>query len=130
MTEFHKAWMTFWASFGLPVYLAGCVEDQAELPYFTVDIGEGSLLGSGILTVHSWHRRGSAESWTPAMTERLNLMDKVEQAIPAGGKLLTFPGGYAIINRNDANFIAYVTDDTDPRVIGGRVSCEVRFFNP
>lgn len=131
MTEFHKAWMTFWQSFGLPVYLSGCVEDQAEFPYFTIEIGEGSLLGSGLLTVHSWHRRGDTESWTPAMTQRLNLMDKVEQAIPAKeGRMIAYPGGYAIVHRNDANFIAYVTDETDPRVIGGRVSCEVRFFNP
>lgn len=130
MTEFHKAWMTFWQSFGVPVYLAGCVEDQAEFPYITIDVSEGGLMGAAILTAHSWHRRGATESWKPAMTERLNLMDSVKAAIRPGGTILAWDGGYAILNRNDANFISYVTDQTDPNVIGAMVSCEVRFFNP
>lgn len=129
MTEFHKALMTFWQSFGVPVYLAGCVEDQAEFPYFTIDIGEGNLLGSTILTATSWHRRDADESWTRTMIERLDLMNTVKAAIPAGGCFLTYPGGYAILNRNDADFISYVVDANDPAVIGGRVSYEVRFFN-
>ena len=129
MTEFHKALMAFWQSFGDPVYLSGCVEDQAEFPYFTIEIGEGSLLGQTVLTAHSWHRRSPEESWTRAMTERLHRMDAVQKAIPAGGTMLKFPGGYAILNRNDASFASYVTDPEDPNVIGGRVSYEVRFFN-
>lgn len=130
MTEFHKAWMTFWQSFGVPVYLAGCVEDQAEFPYITINVGEGNLLGFGVLVTNTWHRRGPTESWTPAMQERLSLLDRISAAIPAEGRILTFPGGYAIIHRNDADFLAYVEDPADPAVIGGRVSCEVRFFNP
>jgi hypothetical protein len=65
----------------------------------------------------------------PVMKERLDLLDEIKTAIPTGGLLLNFPGGYAIVRRNDANFITYVTDDTDPNVIGGRVSCEVQYFH-
>ena len=130
MTEFHKALMAFWQSFGLPVYLSGCVDDQAAFPYITIDVGEGGLMGQAILTAHSWHRRGRKDAWIDAMSERLNVMDAVSAAIPAGGRLLKYPGGYAILNRNDANFISYVVDAEDPDVIGGRVSYEVRFFNP
>lgn len=128
MTEFHKALMAFWQSFGVPVYLSGCVDDQAAFPYFTIDVELGSLRGQTILTAHSWHRRSPADPWTGVMSERLQLMDAVQAAIPAGGRLLTFPGGYAILNRNDDNFIAYVVDADDPDVIGGRVSYEVRYF--
>lgn len=129
MTEFHKALMTFWQQFGVPVFLAGCVDDQTAFPYITVNIVDGDLLGDTILTATSWHRRNPANSWTVAMTERLNIMDAVQSAIPVGGRFLTFPGGYAILRRNVANFISYVVDDVDPNVIGGRVSYEVQYFH-
>lgn len=129
MTEFHKAWMVFWQQFGVPVFLAGCVDDQTAFPYITVNIADGNLLGQNILVTNTWHRRSAVDPWTPSMTERLDLLDKIKTAIPAGGLLLNFPGGYAIVRRNDANFITYVTDDTDPNVIGGRVSCEVQYFH-
>lgn len=129
MTEFHKAWMTFWQQFGVPVFLAGCVDDQTAFPYITVNIADGDLLGQNILVTNTWHRRSPIDSWTPVMKERLDLLDEIKTAIPTGGLLLNFPGGYAIVRRNDANFITYVTDDTDPNVIGGRVSCEVQYFH-
>lgn len=129
MTNFHKALMTFWQGMGIPVYIAGCVDDQAAFPYFTVNIADGSLMGATVLTATSWHRRGAEESWTGVMTERLGIMDAVQAAIPAGGLRLIFEGGFAILNRNDDNFIAYVEDEDDPNVIGGRVSYEVRFFH-
>ena len=129
MTEFHKAWMVFWQQFGVPVFLAGCVDDQTAFPYITVNIADGNLLGQNILVTNTWHRRSAVDSWTPSMKERLYLLDEIKTAIPTGGLLLNFPGGYAIVRRNDANFITYVTDDTDPNVIGGRVSCEVQYFH-
>ena len=129
MTEFHKAWMVFWQQFGVPVFLAGCVDDQTAFPYITVNIADGNLLGQDILVTNTWHRRSPIDSWTPAMKERLDLLAEIKTAIPTGGLLLNFPGGYAIVRRNDANFITYVTDDTDPNVIGGRVSCEVQYFH-
>lgn len=129
MTEFHKAWMVFWQQFGVPVFLAGCVDDQTAFPYITVNIADGNLLGQDILVTNTWHRRNPIDSWTPAMKERLDLLDEIKTAIPTGGLLLNFPGGYAIVRRNDANFITYVTDDTDQNVIGGRVSCEVQYFH-
>lgn len=129
MTEFHKAWMVFWQQFGVPVFLAGCVDDQTAFPYITVNIADGNLLGQDILVTNTWHRRSPIDSWTPSMKERLDLLDEIKTAIPAGGLLLNFPGGYAIVRRNDANFISYVVDDTDPNVIGGRVSCEVQYFH-
>lgn len=129
MTEFHKALMTFWQQFGIPVFLSGCVDDQTAFPYITVNITDGNLLAETILTATSWHRRDSADSWTGAMTERLDIMDAVQAAIPVGGRFLTFPGGFAILRRNDSDFITYVVDDNDPSVIGGRVSYEVQFFH-
>lgn len=129
MTEFHKALMTFWQQFGIPVFLSGCVDDQTAFPYFTVNITDGNLLGETVLTATSWHRRKDTDSWTGVMTERLDVMDLVKAAIPAGGRLLTFNGGFAILRRNDADFISYIVDETDPAVIGGRVSYEVQFFH-
>ena len=128
MTELHKALMAFWSEMGIPVYLAGCVDNQAQFPYLTVDIAEGALMADTFLTATSWHRRGDTEAWTRAMTERLGVMEAAKQAVPPGGKMLRYNGGYVIIRRNDANFLSYVTDPEDARVIGGRISVEVQFF--
>lgn len=129
MTGFHRALMQYWAGMGIPIYLSGCVDDQATFPYFTINIADGNLMGATILTATSWHRKGAEDAWTDVMTERLAVMDTVQRRLPAGGIRIRFDGGYAILNRNDDNFIAYIEDPEDPNVIGGRVSYEVRFFH-
>lgn len=128
MTNLHKAWLAFWTQLGIPVYWAGCVDDQATFPYTTIEMVDGALTGETVLVTNTWHRRGETESWTRAMTERLDVLEKAKEAIPPGGRVLKYDGGYCIIRRNDANFLSYVTDPEDPKVIGGRISVEVQFF--
>lgn len=129
MMSFPEAIMTFWQKFGMPVFHAGCVDDQTAFPYITIDLNEGDLMRSTILTATSWHRRAATDSWTPSMRERLDFFSAVSDAIPKEGVILRYQGGYAILNRNSADWLSYVTDNTDPDVIGGRVAYEVRFFN-
>lgn len=129
MKNLHVALMSFWQQFGIPVFLAGCVDDQTPFPYFVIEIADGNDRGSDILTATSWHRRKEGESYTPVMLERLDLMGRVMDAIPPGGVILTFEGGYAIMYRNDASFISYRVDETDPDTIGGRVAYELQYYH-
>lgn len=129
MKNLHVALMEFWQRFGIPVFLAGCVDDQTPFPYFVIEIADGNDRGSDNLTATSWHRRKAGESYTPVMLERLDLMDRVMDAIPPGGIMLTFEGGYAIMYRNDASFITYRVDETDPDTIGGRVAYELQYYH-
>lgn len=128
MTELHKALMAFWQQFGLPVFLAGCVVDQTPFPYIVIDVVDGTPAEHTLTTAYSWHKRKPEDSFTPVMLERLDLMDKVSAAIPPCGCFLPYEGGYAILDRNGANFLSYTVDATDPDVIGGRFAYAVRFF--
>lgn len=130
MTNLHKALMEFWQQFGVPVFVAGAVDDQTPFPYITIDIGEGGLGGSTVLKATTWHRRKPEESVSVPMLERLALLDQITVAFPPDGRFLVYEGGYAAMYRNEPNFISYVGDQNDPDVIGGRVAYEIHFYNP
>lgn len=130
MTELHKALMGFWQQFGVPVFVAGAVDDQTPFPYITIDIGDGGVGSSTVMQATTWHRRKAEESMTVPMLERLTLLDNITRAFPPDGRFLVYEGGYAALYRNDANFISYVVDQADDDVIGGRVAYEIHFYNP
>lgn len=129
MKNLHVALMSFWQQFGIPVFLAGCVDDQTAFPYFVIEIADGNDRGSDILTATSWHRRQEGESLTQVMLDRLDLIGRVMDAIPPGGVMLTFDGGYAIMYRNDASFVTYRVDETDPDTIGARIAYELQYYH-
>lgn len=129
MKNLHVALMSFWQQFGIPVFLAGCVDDQTPFPYFVIEIADGNVRGSDILTATSWHRRKEGESLTQVMLDRLDLIERVKTAIPPGGVMLTFDGGYAIMYRNDASFVTYRVDETDPDTIGARIAFELQYYH-
>lgn len=129
MTELHKALMAFWQQFGIPVFLAGCVDDQTPFPYFVIEIADGNVGGNDLLTATSWHRRKDGESLTQVMLDRLDLIGRVMDAIHPGGVMLTFDGGYAIMYRNDASFVTYRVDETDPDTIGARIAYELQYYH-
>ena len=129
MTELHKALMAFWQQFGIPVFLAGCVDDQTPFPYFVIEIADGNVGGNDLLTATSWHRRKEGESMTQVMLDRLDLIERVKAALFPGGVILTFDGGYAIMYRTDASFVTYRVDETDPDTIGARIAYELQYYH-
>lgn len=128
MMAFHEALMRFWQRFGMPVFVEGCVDDGTPLPYVTIRIVDGTLMGSAILIATSWHKKAVGESMTVAMRERGAFLDAAAAAIPVEGTMIRYGGGYAILDRPPADFLTYAVDAEDPTIIGGRVSYEVRFF--
>lgn len=125
MTDIKDALTDFWAQFGIPAYLTDCVPDGAELPYITFNVTQGSLTGSAVLTAFNWHHRVISGN-----RDRTELMDRIAQAIPVGGRMLQLDqGGYVVLYRNDADFQTDWQDDMDTDVIGGRTSYIVNYYN-
>ena len=126
MTGYHNALLDFWTQFSVPCFLSGNVPDGQPFPYITLDIVRPAAFASTALTAISWHQMSDI---TPQpMTERAELMKRIAQAIPEGGTVLRFDGGYAMLRRNSATFQSYMTDPDDESVIGGRTSYEITYY--
>lgn len=131
MTAFHRALTQFWSQFtsgGNPAsaYLSGHVPDGAKFPYITFDVAIPNAMGEIPLTAFNWHQ---AESGKNVNAERAALLDQIAAAIPVEGARLPFGDGFAVLERNTADFQSYY-DDPDPEsaVVGGRTSYIVRFY--
>ena len=126
MTAYHTAMMAFWQRFGVPVFVSGCVPDGQAFPYLTADIVQPGPLATTVAAVISWHRIG--EGTGNPMTERAALMDAIDAAIPPQGVRIDFEGGFAVLQRNDAEWHSYLVDEDDASIIGGRTSYEVTYY--
>lgn len=124
MTGIKDALAEFWGQFGVPAYLTDCVPEDAELPYITYGVTQGSLTGSAVLTAFNWHHRVISGN-----RDRTELMDRIAEAIPVGGVMLPVTGGYIVLDRNDVDFQTDWQDENDADVIGGRTSYLVRYYN-
>ena len=131
MTAFHRALTQFWARFtvddvAVPAYLSGHVPDGAVFPYITFDVARPDTMNKTVLTAFDWHQ---AASGVNVNAERAALLDQIAAAIPQEGVKLPFGDGFAILERNTADFQTYY-DDPDPEsgIVGGRTSYIARFF--
>ena len=130
MTSYHQALTAFWSKFtsggnAVTAYLSGHVPDNAPFPYITFDVAKPDAMGAIPLTAFNWHQ---AESGKNVNAERAALLDQIADAIPVQGVRLPFAGGFAVLDRNQANFQSYYDDPEDPAIVGGRTSYIVRFF--
>lgn len=141
MTAFNRALYAFWSSFlhdgaFIPAYLSGHVPEDAAFPYITFEVKQGSYASTGILTAFVWAQQAADADADAPQQVIGDVLAKVAEAIPEGGKMLSFPGGAVWLNRNDADFLsAYnpteeddVNTPTERPVYGGRVSYMAQFF--
>ena len=139
MKELHKAMYRFWSQFTwdrqpLPAFPTGRVPEGQAFPYITFEVVEGAFLSTAFPTAFLWCQK-PADVDMNVMDQRATLMDQVAQAIPAAGKMLTFPGGGVILRRNGANWLSYYDpkeenkeSPTGEPIIGGRISYTIQFF--
>lgn len=139
MKNLHMALLEFWSSFqwkgqSIPAFPTGRVPKNQAFPYFTFDVAQGSYFTFSVPTAFIWCRQPMDLSYN-AQAQRAEIMDAVAAAIPEGGRKISFEGGMVIIERNDANFLSYYNpeaqEDESPTaepVIGGRISCIVRYY--
>lgn len=140
MLALHMALLSFWNSFTwndqpVPAFPAGRVPDDQSYPYITYDTMLGSFGSVGNPVTYVWCKIPMDNRYN-AQTQRAQIMDAVAEAIPEGGKLLSFAGGAVWLKRNDANFMSYYDpkeeEDADSPtaepVIGGRISLLTQYF--
>ena len=99
MTELIRALTRFFEQAGLPVALRGWTPADAPRPRLTLIPGDGQV------TVEC-RFRSAARGGLSAHEQRLRAMDRVAALVPPGGKLLTFPGGAAVLRRPVSGFRA------------------------
>lgn len=127
MKAFQTALTAFWKGFsydGEPVkaFLSGHVPSGTAFPYITYDVSKGDAFSGNVLTAFVWCKS------TDANVQRAEILDLIADAIPHGGRKLAFDGGYAVLYRNAADFQSLYDDPEDVSVLGGRTSCEVRYY--
>lgn len=140
MKNLHMALLEFWNSFTwnskpIPAFPSGRVPKDQAFPYFTFDVQQGAFFSFGIPTAYIWCQMPMDASYN-AQAQRAQIMDAVAEAIPEGGRMLTFDGGAVWLKRNDANFMSYydpkeeenVQSPTAEPVIGGRISYVIQYF--
>ena len=130
MKNLHEVLYAFFSQFShdgkpIPAYYAGMVPDDAVFPYVTFSVSRGEAFSQGINTVFFWFRREGGKSPMPKIA---SVLDKVAEAIPAGGVLLKVDGGCAAIYRNGSDWLTYMQDTEDAEVWGGRVSYQINYY--
>ena len=125
MKELQEALETFWSQFA-PAYLAGLVPDGTPFPYITFDAARPDALGAVPLAACLWLRR---EPGFDAQSRRATVLDRIAAAIPPEGVRLPLGDGFALLERNPADFQTLLADPEDPAVLGGRTACLLRYFS-
>lgn len=142
MNAFSQALYEFWSSFlyqgaYIPAYISGHVpEDKADAyPYWTYEVKQGAYGTTAIATAIVWFQQSAEPTQPSAWAHITDVMNMVQEAIPEGGRWLTFVGGSALLRRNDADFISsYDPKQEDGEnllaqpIRGGRVSYTIQFF--
>lgn len=138
MIATNQALYEFWSSFEyegqlIPAYLSGHAPDSASFPYFTFESAQGAYGTTAILTAIVWFQTSLEPTDVSTQTRVAEVLGMVENAIPEGGRWLTFAGGGVLLRRNDASFLSYYNpdeedNDTIQPVYGGRVSYTAQFF--
>lgn len=125
MTGFNTVLKTFWDSFNFPVFLNGNVPDDTPFPYITMEAAQGAPFGGTFLTAIAWFDGKTAT----AGSDRASFLDAVQAAIPPEGVRLEAENGFFYLYQNQAGFLSYYDDpDKNTKVIGARVSYEIRYL--
>lgn len=141
MTAINRALTEFWGSFlhngaYVPAYLVGHVREDATFPFITFTVSQGAYASSGFLTAFVWARQSADAEDDPPQQVVGDVLSQIAQAIPEGGRMLTFPGGAVWLNRNDSDFLTSYNpteEDSIPNttaypIYGGRVSVMAQYF--
>ena len=123
MKQYQKSVVAFLRETGLPVYLSGQVPTGAGFPFITLTTAYAPFTQSAGITVTAWFRGENAH------TRCVEMMDRLCAAIPQEGTLLRYHGGMAVLHRAAGSFVTLVTDETDRRIIGGRMRLNVHLYD-
>lgn len=125
MTDLQRALAAFWSHFA-PAYVSGMVPDSAAFPYITYDVTAPDALGYTVLAATVWCRKADGFD---AQAQCDACLDRIAAGIPVEGVMLAVGDGFALLERNDAEFQSICNDPEDRALIGGRTSCILRHYN-
>ncbi len=118
ISKVQSVLFAFWQQFGLPVYLQGNVDEDAELPYFVINIESADVFESSLLYATLYV---TGEQFGT----RRDTLDAVAKAIPYQGTRLDG----VVLYRNTGGWLTYGKEDETIDVHYGRVGYEVRNYN-
>ena len=123
MMEVARALYAFWSQFGVSAYLRDSVPEDAELPYITYDASFGDVTQENVLTAYNAHRKELGGNLA-----RIEMLESIATAIPAGGLMIIVDGGYIELRRNTVDFQTMGQDENDPNILIGRTSYTVKYY--
>lgn len=122
MKNLQVALLEFWESFGVKAFLKGNEKtvpngayDYAEMPYITFELCNSGFFEHSVVETKVWTK---SESLNPV----LEILEKIEKAIPHEGVTLDVEGG-AVAFYRATPFIEYCPDE-NPAYKVGRVRIE------
>lgn len=121
MQQYQRALVTFFQKTGLPVYAAGQVPRGAAFPYITLTCAYAPFARSAGVTLTAWFLNDHAGC--------IQLMDTLCAAISQQGTLLRYTGGMATLHPMGDSFITLVGDESDSRLVGGRMRLNVHLYD-
>lgn len=133
MTEITAALWEFWSQFELdgqpvPVYQSGVVPRDAVYPYFTIETPQADAFRQLPLAAMLWCRHDGVNT-APALAQRMAIGDAVARVIaPVVGVRVNLPHGLLMVYRGSGDFLAPLTDEDDPQVIGLRIGYETTYY--
>lgn len=121
MQRYQRSLVSFLKEAGLPVYTLGQVPGGAAFPYITLACAYAPFAQSAGVTLTAWFLNDHAGC--------VRLMDTLCAAIPQQGILLRYKGGMAMVHRAAGAFVTLVGDESDSRLVGGRMRLNVHLYD-
>lgn len=121
LQRYQRSLVAFLKQTGLPVYALGQVPTGATFPYITLSCAYAPFAQSAGVTLTAWFLGDHAGC--------VQLMDTLCAAIPQQGLLLRYTGGMAMLYPMGDNFITLVSDESDRRLVGGRMRLNVHLYD-
>lgn len=121
LQRYQRSLVAFLKETGLPVYAAGQVPKGAAFPYMTLTCAYAPFAQSAGVTLTAWFLGDHAGC--------VQLMDRLCAAIPPQGVLLRYRGGVAMLHQMSGSAITLVGDESDSRLVGGRMRLNVHLYD-
>lgn len=107
---------------GLPVY-TGRVPNGAAFPYILLSAAYAPFCQNAAITLTAWFFQSDGHA------RCVDMLDTLCTLFPEKGEVLLFRGGSVLMTRAAGDFLRLVNDETDPRVIGGRMRLTARIYD-
>ena len=118
-STYTKSLFSFFSELGYPVFLTNQVQDNAKLPYITIDYTSNSLFETNLISGRIWDKSTSRKTVN-------SISDKLDEKVGYGIKVKVGDYGNMVV-RKGSPFIQPIADD-DPTIQVNYFNLEVQLF--